>query len=467
MSPDIQNTSKDAAERFCSRLSPKLGDRGLRTDEEARLAASSDESDLEGQRPFAVTFPTCTEEVVEIAKTAWELGLGMVPRGAGSGKAGGVIPGPDEFVIDLSRMNHIHALRTEDLFAEVEAGVITEQLHQATEEALFFYPPDPASFESSTLGGNIATNAGGPRAVKYGVTQRYVWGVEVVLADGRVLNPGRRSIKGVAGYDLTSLFTGSEGTLGIITKANLHIIPAPKAVETAFLFFDSVERANQVAEAIFKAGFLPRMMELLDQAALDAVRPLSSFAIPGAAQVALLIESDGDEDQAGEQLLQMAEVAINNGAQDSAVASSEKDREAMRRARRLVSSALKDLWPYKISDDVAVPRSQMPKMLQMAETLCVAEGLSHSAYGHLGDGNLHLNILCKSAEERAKAQALRRLLLKGAVDLGGTISGEHGIGLAKRDVLGIEQSSELMELQREMKALFDPKGIMNPGKVFK
>jgi FAD/FMN-containing dehydrogenase len=313
------------------------------------------------------------------------------------------------------------------------------------------------------VGGNIATNAGGMRAVKYGVTQRYVWGLQVVLAGGDVLMVGRHSIKGVAGLDITSLMVGSEGTLAMISQATLHIIPAPAAVETGWLTFPNAHSASRAAEAIFAAGCLPRIMEMMDREALDAIRGVSDFAIPEGAGAAMLLEMDGPEGEAFDDLVRAAEVASQAGATDSALARKEKDRQAMRRARRLVSSSLKERFPYKTSDDVAVPRSRMLELLERAEQAC--EGLRLCAYGHLGDGNLHLNILCATADERQASRAARRRILELAVALGGTISGEHGIGMAKREALSIEQTQSLIDLQRRVKSVFDPAGIMNPGKV--
>jgi glycolate oxidase len=287
-----------------------------------------------------------------------------------------------------------------------------------------------------------------------------------VVPGGNVLRVGRRSIKGVAGLDITSLMVGSEGTLAFITEATVHVIPAPAAVETAWLTFPDVVVASAAGEQINGAGFVPRIMEVMDARALDAIRSVSDFPIPDNAGAALLVEMDGREGEAFDDLTRVAEIAVEAGASDSAIARKEKDREAMRRARRLVSSSLKESYPFKTSDDIAVPRSRMVEMLDRAHESASAAGLPFCAYGHLGDGNLHLNLLCKDASERTAAQALRRTILELAVGLGGTISGEHGIGIAKRDDLPLEQSAQLLALQRGLKQVFDPRGIMNPGKVY-
>ena len=430
---------------------------------EARAAVAGDESGLPPGDPAGVVWPLSTSEVAVIAKEAALLGVALVPRGGGTGKAGGCIAQGGELVVDMSRMRRLVTLRPQDLYAVVEPGLINAELGQAASEVGFMYPPDPASFESCTLGGNIATNAGGARAVKYGTTHAYVWGLTAVLMGGEVLHMGRRSIKGVAGYDLTALLVGSEGTLAFITEAIVHIVPAPPAVETAWLAFADALGASRAAERIFAAGLVPRMMELLDHEALAAVRGKTPFRIPEG-EAGLLLETDGRDEVALLELTRMCEVALEHGATASAIATNERDREAMRRTRRLVSSSLKELFPFKISDDTAVPRSRMPELLTAARAEAEGAGLAFAAYGHLGDGNVHINLLCRNATERARAQGVRRRLLTTVVALGGTITGEHGIGLAKRDLLDLEQSAELIALQRRLKHTFDPRNLLNPGK---
>lgn len=453
-----------ALSRLLAKLGPLLGDR-LRTDADALSAAAGDESGLAPVEPGAVAWPITTEETSEICRAAAQYGVGLVPRGGGTGKAGGCIPHRGALVVDMSRMTSILELKPEDTYAIVEPGVITADLDAAVAERGYMYPPDPGSRESCTLGGNIATNAGGPRALKYGVTHNYVWGLDIVLSGGRTIRTGRLSIKGVAGLDLTSLLVGSEGTLGFITRAVLHIIPSPADVQTAWLFFSDPMSASSAATAIFAAGIRPRVMELVDKVALDLVRPVSPFAIPQAG-AGLLVETDGPVDAAFDELRRLCDLASDHGLSSSAVASSEKDRLAMRRARQLVSSAMKEAYPLKISDDVAVPRSRMVDLLEIARLAGAEAGVTISTYGHLGDGNLHVNILCRDAAEQTACRELQRRIVTAAVSMGGTISGEHGIGLAKRDQLSLEQSESLIDLQRQLKALFDPQGIMNPGKVF-
>jgi glycolate oxidase len=451
-----------ALERFLCALHPVLGDR-LRDDPAAVAGVLKDASHVAAGTAAAWLLPHTVAEVSRIAQLATEHGVGMVPRGAGTGKAGACIPAAGQVVVDLSGMNRILEMHPQDLYAVVQPGVITQHLDQAAGEVALMYPPDPASWESCSLGGNIATNAGGPRAVKYGVTQRYVWGLQVVLAGGEVVSMGRRCIKGVAGLSVAPLFVGSEGTLGLVTQATLHLIPAPRGVQTAWLCFANPTQASEAGSRIFAAGIVPRMLELLDAPALRAVRPYVQWPMPQS-QAALLVETDGCDDSAALQEMQrLCEAAQPH---DSAVAQHESEREAMRRTRRLVSSSLKKEFPCKLSDDIAVPRSHMPALLQEAHLRAEAAGILASAYGHMGDGNLHINLLCRDEAQRAVAAAVRLQLYHFAVAHGGTISGEHGIGLAKRAALDVEIEPGLLSLQRRIKATFDPAGLMNPGKSY-
>ncbi|MEZ4270951.1 MAG: FAD-linked oxidase C-terminal domain-containing protein, partial [Myxococcota bacterium] len=393
---------------------------------------------------------------------AHALAVGVVPGGGGTGKAGACIPRPDEVVVDLSQMNRILEIHPADGYAVVEGGVINAVFDRELNTLGYMYPPDPASRESCTLGGNIATNAGGPRALKYGVTANYVWGTEVVLPGGDVVRPGRRSIKGVAGLNISALMVGSEGTLGFVSRATLRIVPMPRDVQTAWLSFVDAATASRAAEKIFAAGLMPRMMEVLDRLSMDLVRPVSTFQIPKAG-AALLVETDGPEGYALNELTRLCEIATDHGAQDSAVATNEKQRLAMRRARQLVSSRMKEAYPHKISDDIAVPRSQMVTLLDYAEQRAAKHSVTLATYGHMGDGNLHINLLCDK-KQRPMAEEARTHVLKFAISIGGTISGEHGIGLTKRHQLPWQQASELLTLQQTLKHGFDPQGIMNRGK---
>lgn len=441
-------------------LAPVLGD-ALLTSEDARRHASADWSGLSPVLPAAVVRARSKEDVVFLARAAERHRVGIVPRGAGTGKVGGAIPREDQVVLDLSAMNRILRFEPEDQYAVVEPGVLTVELDRRAAEHGLMFPPDPASWETSTLGGNIATNAGGPRALKYGVTGRYVWGVELVLAGGEVVRAGRRSLKGVTGFDLTSLIVGSEGTLGIVTEATVHLIPAPRFVEGAWLGVASELEAERLASRIFRAGFLPRSLELLDAEALAAVR--EEAEVPSAEPVAVHVELDGNAPSVRSELEALCRAAAATSAY---LARDDSDRERLRALRRSASNALKRRFPFKLSDDIAVPRSQMHAFIAQAKAMAAERGLRIAAYGHLGDGNLHLNRLAATADERERAGGLRDAFLDLALSLGGTLTAEHGIGLTKRDALAREHSPGLIALQRRVKAAFDPHGLMNPGKIF-
>lgn len=449
-------------DRFLRQLEPRFKDR-LRTDIEARQARGGDASHVAAGLPDAVVEIASTAEAVFVVKAAREQELGLVPRGAGTGKAGGCIPKAGEVVVDLSRMNQLLKLVPDDLYAVVQPGLKTAALDRAASAHGLMFPPDPASWETCSIGGNIATNAGGPRAVKYGVTSRYVWGLEVVLASGEVLRSGRHCLKSVAGYDMVSLFVGSEGTLGLITEATMHLVPAPQGVQTAWLSFDDVHAASQAATAMLQAGILPRMLELIDGPGLLAIGPSVRWAMPQSG-AALLVETDGVSQCAADaDMLRLTEMLAT--AKHRVLAKDEAMREAMRHGRRLVSLALKAAYPFKVSDDIAMPRSRMTALLDEAQRLASAAGLSASTYGHLGDGNLHINLLCKTKAEREVTGPIRRALYHFAIRHQGTISGEHGIGLSKRDALPEELGNVGMAVQARLKACLDPTHLFNPGKV--
>ncbi len=457
-----------ALDNFFCRLAPRLGERlrDLAADPVAAAALARDASHAPEGVADAHVLPQTTAEVSAVAAAAQEFGVALVPRGAGTGKAGGCIPAAGQVVVDLSQMRSLLQLRPADQLAVVQPGLITAALDEAAGEAGLMYPPDPASWATSSLGGNIATNAGGPRAVKYGVTQRYVWGLEVVLAGGEVLRTGRQCQKGVAGLAMAPLFVGSEGTLGLITEATLHLVPSPRGVQTAWLGFDDPAAASLAGSRIFAAGLLPRMLELLDAPALQALHEVhgqASWPMPST-PTALLVETDADDPQAARaQMQRLCEVARPLACRLAAHAD---EAEAMRGARRQVSQALKKLFPQKISDDIAVPRSRMPELLAQAQRLATAAGLSASAYGHMGDGNLHVNLLCADAAQRHAAADVRLQLYRWAVGVGGTVSGEHGLGLTKRCAIDIEFDPVSLLWQRRIKSLFDPQNIMNPGKSY-
>jgi glycolate oxidase len=433
-----------------------------------RLAEyGKDESDLGVFPPRVVVKVESAEEVRAVFAIASRHRAPVVPIAARSGKSGGSLSIHGGIGVSMERMNRILEIRPADLTARVEPGVVTGVFQAEVERHGLFYPPDPNSLDLCTIGGNVAENAGGPRALRYGVTREYVLGLEVVIPTGEILRVGRRTIKGVAGYDLTALFVGSEGTLGIVTEITLKLLPRPRHVATALVAFPSVDAAARAVSRVLAQGVIPRCLELLDDVSLAAAARTSPLPLPPGAGAALLVETDGnDEEQVFAEIVRVAELVKGDAAGEVIVAQNEAQRREVWETRKFLSANLKKLHPMKLSEDVAVPRSRIPDMIARAKEIGRARGLAVATYGHAGDGNLHCNVLFDTAAERPKVDDAVAEILRAAVALGGTITGEHGVGLAKRDFLPWEQSPELIALQRRLKAVFDPLGILNPGKIF-
>ena len=464
--PAVRRASKEAVERALESLRTALRPDQLRVDEAARQDYGRDESDTGEFPPDAVALPESTSEVSAVFRLCQAAGVPYTPVGARSGKSGGSLPLAGGISVSLERLRRILSISTEDLTAEVEPGVITGDLMRAAEAKGLFYPPDPASFDLCSIGGNVAENAGGPRALKYGVTRDYVLGLTWVLPGGEVLEIGRRTIKGVAGYDLVGLFVGSEGTLGVATRITLQLIPLPKHVRTALAVFGSVLDAARAVSAVLAAGILPRALELMDEMSIRAVDG-RGFHFPPGAGAAVIAEVDGNaEDGTFAELAALGEICERHGAKEVVAAQDEDQRQKLWAARRTVSTALRALKPFKISEDIAVPRSRIPDAVRRIRAMGEELGLAVATYGHAGDGNLHANILFDRPGERPKVDEAVERMLKIAIELGGTITGEHGVGYAKRDYLELEQSPAVIELQRRIKRLLDPAGLLNPGKMF-
>jgi len=395
-----------------------------------------------------------------------EEGFPVVPRGAGTATTGAPLAAKGGLVLSLLRLNRILEINTEDLVAVVEPGVFNGIFKSEVEKRGLFYPPDPASYEFSTLGGNVATCAGGPKGLKYGVTKDYVLGLEVVLAGGEVIFCGRRTMKGVVGYDLVHLFCGSEGTLGIITKIILKLLPKPKASATLAAYFQSVEKAAQGFLELIKEGLLPATAELLDEVTLEAIKGFLNSALPSSTGALVLFEFDGGLKQVEEDLWAGREV-LKDFALKIEAAQEATLREKLWKARRQVSPALKKLYPAKVADDVVLPRRLVPRFLKETKKLAQSYKITVACFGHLGDGNIHVNILFDpQITPYDKVENLRAEILGKVLNFAGTISGEHGIGLTKKGYLPQELSPALLSLQKSLKKVFDPKGILNPGKVF-
>ena len=437
------------------------------TDQLIDLVSCSYDASDHDHRPEAALWPTTRSQISKILAIANTHRIPVTPRGAGTGLAGAAIPVRGGLVMDLCRMNKIVDIRIEDRLAVVEPGVVYGDLQKALSPYGFFFPPDPASGKVCTLGGNVATNAGGLRCAKYGVTGDYVLGLEVVLADGRILHTGSRCMKSVSGYDLTRLFVGSEGSLGVVTEITLSIRPKPLATRTSLAFFSSLRDAGQTISDIIRAGVIPSVLELLDVNGIRVLREQAGMNLPEAAAM-LLVETDGLT--GAETIFQMGkiiEVYGKNRAKDVREAQNQEEAEDLWRARRSVGSAASKLRPNNISEDVAVPLSKVPDLLEGISRIVNNHQLPFVAFGHAGDGNIHPRIMYDRSDPdqvRALKDAAREIF-ELACRLGGTLTGEHGIGLAKAPYMVLEHDSVALEVMRSLKTLFDPKNIMNPGKM--
>ncbi|HEY8491560.1 MAG TPA: FAD-linked oxidase C-terminal domain-containing protein [Dehalococcoidia bacterium] len=435
----------------------------------AELVAYSYDGTFQQAVPDVVVSPSTTEEVAAVVRAAAGAGLPVITRGAGTSLAGGTIPVGGGLVLNLARMNRILEIDRENSVAAVQAGVVTADLQRAVEAEGLFYPPDPASLQQSTIGGNVACNAGGPRCLKYGVTRDYVLGLTVVLADGRVLRLGGKVLKSATGYPLTQLFVGSEGTLGVVTEAVLRLRPLPRARSTAAAYFAEIDQASRAVTAVFAAGVLPAALELLDRTAMRVVEEHLGLGLPPEAEAMLVLEQDGhDEAAVRAEAAAMAEACRAAGAFQVRTAATPAERDELWRARRAVSGALGRAAPNKLGEDVVVPRGRIPEMVRAVREIERESGLAIAVFGHAGDGNLHPNILfdLRREGELARVERAAAAIFEAALSLGGTLSGEHGIGTLKREFLETALGPEVVAVMRALKAVLDPQGLLNPHKVF-
>jgi glycolate dehydrogenase FAD-linked subunit len=385
-----------------------------------------------------------------------------------SGLAAASVPFGGGIALSLTRMNRILEMDEENRTVRVEAGVVTADLQAVVEQHGLFYPPDPSSNRHSTIGGNIACNAGGPRCLKYGVTGDYVMGLTIVLPDGRVLETGGKAIKNVVGYDLTSLFVGSEGTLGVITEALLRLTTRPQFVRTALAEFPALDDASRTVNAILAAGIVPATLELMDETAIACIEEAMHLGLPLDVEAMLIIEADGsDEEAVVREIEAMAHICRENGARQVNVAQDEAERTSLWRARRSVSPSLARKAPNKLGEDITVPRSAIPEAIRRIKGLSQEYGLPIVVFGHAGDGNLHPNVLFdkRDPEQWAKVETMVEKIFRVALELGGTLSGEHGVGTLKRPYVEQALGALSLEIQWRIKRALDPLNIMNPGKV--
>jgi glycolate oxidase len=436
------------------------------TNPEDILCYGFDASGLEAP-PSAVVWPQDVTDVIKVMKYAYTNGTAVIPRGAGTGMTGGAVPLQGAIILSMEKMNRIIEIDEENLTALVEPGVLNGKLQRELQRHKLFYPPDPASMNFCTIGGNVAENAGGARAVKYGVTKDYVLGLEAVLPDGRLIKTGVKTAKGVVGYDLTALLVGSEGTLAVITKIRLKVLPLPQEVITLMVLFKELGQSGTAVTRIISEGIIPRTLEFLDRETMKAVEHYKPIGLPDDIDALLLIELDGAPSVITMDAEKISGICGRLGG-EVVMAENETARDKLWEARRAVSPALFRISPTKINEDIVVPRNRLPEMLGILRGLSESTGIKIVNFGHAGDGNIHVNLMVdrNNKDEYEKALKLVEDIFRATLELGGTISGEHGVGLTKKDYISMEIRPDELELMKKIKEVFDPRNILNPGKIF-
>jgi glycolate oxidase len=459
---------RELPERFVSALREVVGATQVRSDDASLESYGQDALGI-GHPPDLVVTPGTTREIASIARLCNEHRVPLVVRGAGTGYTGGAVPTCGGIVLSMERLNRILEIDEINLLAVVEPNVITADLQRAVEARGLFYPPDPASLEKSSIGGNVAECAGGPRAFKYGTTKRYVLALEAVLPDGEIIETGSKAVKNVVGYDLTQLLVGSEGTLAVITKITVRLVPKPPAQAALLAMFADIQGAVDGVTALIQRRVVPAAIELIDADSLDAVQHHTGQAIaPPGTGAAVIVEVDGSQLAVDEDIEHVATACRDAGAMRVALASTAEERAQLWDVRRQISLALRATGLLKINHDVVVPRGRVPELFAVVQELRDEYRLRIASFGHAGDGNIHVNLMVDrdNPDELARAKQAERLLFERVVALDGSISGEHGIGFAKAPYIGIELSAEEIALMKRVKAAFDPNGILNPGKIF-
>ena len=444
-----------------------VGSENILTSKEERICYAYDATNQQFL-PDAILFPRSANEISEIMRLANSEGFPVIPRGAGSGTSGGSLPVEGGVVLSLEQMNRIIEIDTENLTAVVEPGVVNVDLQIEAEKHGLFFPPDPSSLKFCTIGGNIAECAGGPSAVKYGVTRDYILSLEVVLPTGEIIETGVRTLKGVVGYDLTRLMVGSEGTLGVVTKATVKLLPRPAAVKTMLAVFKDLSDAGRAVISIMNSRILPSALELMDMVSIRCVEESLNLGIPEEAEAILLIELDGEEGLIERQSEEVREVCGSHDALNFRVAAGKMEVRELWRVRRAIPPALIKIKPDKINEDVVVPRSRIPDLITGVQGIAKEKKLTIASFGHAGDGNIHVNIMVDKSnpDEARRGKEAVEEVFKLTIDLGGTISGEHGVGTAKAPYIGMELKPPVIDLMRRIKETLDPKGVLNPGKIF-
>jgi glycolate oxidase len=454
---------------LASALAGVVGAAHVKTDDESRTTSGVDAL-KRGASPDVIVLPADAREVAAVVKICAARRIPIVPRGAGTGYTGGAVPLQGGVVLSLERMNRILEIDEANLVAIVEPAVITGDLQDAVERVGLFYPPDPASLRKSSVGGNVAECAGGPRAFKYGTTKKYVLGLEAVLPTGEIVKTGGKVVKNVVGYDLTQLLVGSEGTLAIITRIILRLVPKPPAQVTLRATFADVAAAAEAVNNIIRARVVPAALELIDGDSLDAVAGYlqTRSLAPAGTGALLLLEVDGIAEAIASEAELVARACRDAGATEILRASDAAEREELWRVRRELSYSLKTITPLKFNHDVVVPKGRIPELFALVRRIKEDYRLRIPLFGHAGDGNIHVNIMVdpNDAAEIARAHEAEPVLFRGVIALEGSISGEHGIGFSKMPFVPLELTADEIALMKRVKAAFDPDGILNPGKMF-
>ncbi len=445
-----------------------VGDNDVLTSKEALRAYSYDGTTNWIKEPDVVVFPKDSQQISEILKIANKEKIPVTPRGGGTNVSGGSVPWFGGIVLCTTKMNRILKIDKENLTCTVEAGVVLQDLNNALAKEGLFFPPDPQSFLGATIGGIVAENAGGPACVKYGVTKQYVLGLEVVLPTGEIVNLGGRTLKNVAGYDLIHLFISSEGTLGVISKAELKVNPIPPSKKTIIALYDDVAMAGETVYRVLENGVIPGKIELLDNWVINRIEEMMPLGLPKDAEAMLLFECDGIEEAVQKETEKVVEISKKYGAKDVRVAKDADEANRYWTARRAGFAAVFGKAKTVLSEDVTVPRGKIPDLIRRSQEIAKKYGLELVILGHAGDGNLHPSFLTdvENKEHYEKATKAMEEIIYAAVDLGGVLSGEHGIGLEKQKFFSRVTDPKVVNLMKNIKALLDPNGIMNPGKIW-
>ncbi len=455
------------APSIIDRLRDEVSIDAVITDIEHMISYSYDATRIE-RLPDALLMPKTPEDVASILRIANSEKVPVIPRGAGSGFAGGSVPARGGIILSLQKMDRIIELNRDDFYMVVEPGVVTRDIQKMAEAEGLFYPPDPSSVNFCTIGGNISTGAGGARGVKYGTTKDYVMGLEVVLPTGDIIFTGTRAPRSVAGYDLTRLIVGSEGTLGVITKAVLRLIPLPEKTVTVAAIFTATHNTIAAIEDIIRSGIRPSVIEFMDRESISVVRDLLPESVRETGEAMLISEVDGPEALIHDGLHKIEEICRKSGAIIISTARTPQDREKLWTARRSVSPALYKINPTKINEDIVVPRSKLSELMHEIDRIASSYKIQIVSFGHAGDGNLHINVMTddKNAEEFGRAKMAVHELFQVTLRLGGSISGEHGIGMTKAPFLPMETGDKVISIMKGIKNTFDPDNILNPGKIW-